>query len=447
MILKASQRAGAAQLATHLLRTDENDHVEIHELKGFMADDLAGALREIQAIAKGTRCRQFLFSLSLNPPEKETVSDRDFRAAIRAVEQQLELTGQPRAIVFHEKEGRRHAHCVWSRIDNAKMKAINLPHFKRKLQDVSRELYIQHNWRMPDGLIDRRQTDPLNFNRAEAQQAKRHDLNPKEIKALFQKCWAASDTAEAFRTALAENGFLLARGDRRGVVAIDRRGEIYSVARMTGQKTKAVKDRLGDPKQFPTIDKAKAQIAKQMTPEVQNKIDRSEAKWRQGLEAFQKKRKELVARQRTERDALRRQQEARWEKENQARTAKLRTGLMGLWDRLTGRYRRVKRQNEREAIAAYRRDQAEKQKLVQMHLAQRRDLQQQRHQTSDARQSPLKASWNDSRGCEPRPKDDPRTDQRQSPRQESVRQTKPAIDIGNRRGSDRRRGKTRRIEN
>ena len=38
MILKASQRGGARQLAIHLLRTDENDHVELHELRGFMAD-------------------------------------------------------------------------------------------------------------------------------------------------------------------------------------------------------------------------------------------------------------------------------------------------------------------------------------------------------------------------------------------------------------------------
>lgn len=112
MILKGSQRAGATPLAAHLLRVDENDHVEVHELRGFVANDLHGALKEAYAVSKGTRCRQFLFSLSLNPPQTANVSEKDFRNAIRAVEQQLGLTGQPRAIVFHEKEGRRHAHCV-----------------------------------------------------------------------------------------------------------------------------------------------------------------------------------------------------------------------------------------------------------------------------------------------------------------------------------------------
>jgi hypothetical protein len=40
-----------------------------------------------------------------------------FEAAIDMAEQRLGLDGHPRAIVFHEKEGRRHAHAVWSRID------------------------------------------------------------------------------------------------------------------------------------------------------------------------------------------------------------------------------------------------------------------------------------------------------------------------------------------
>lgn len=140
MILKASQRAGAKALAVHLLRTDENEHVEVHELRGFVSDNLTGALREAQAMAEGTRCKQFMFSLSLNPPQNADASDRDFRQAIKMVERELGLVGQPRAIVFHEKEGRRHAHCVWSRINTDQMKAINLPHFKRKLRETSREL-------------------------------------------------------------------------------------------------------------------------------------------------------------------------------------------------------------------------------------------------------------------------------------------------------------------
>lgn len=65
MILKGSQRGGAAQLAAHLLNQKDNDHITVQELRGFMAGDLHGALSEAHAIAKcGTRCKQYLFSLS-----------------------------------------------------------------------------------------------------------------------------------------------------------------------------------------------------------------------------------------------------------------------------------------------------------------------------------------------------------------------------------------------
>lgn len=125
MILKGSQRGGAGQLARHLLKA-ENEHVEVHEIRGFMADDLTGALREAEATSKGTRCKQYLFSLSLNPPQKETARVEDFEMALNTIEQRLGLSGQPRVVVFHEKEGRRHAHAVWSRIDTEKMTAIPL---------------------------------------------------------------------------------------------------------------------------------------------------------------------------------------------------------------------------------------------------------------------------------------------------------------------------------
>lgn len=127
MILVGNQRGGARDLARHLLK-DENDHVDVHEIRGFASETLDGAFNEAYAISQGTRCKQFLFSLSLNPPETERVSTEAFERAIEQAETRLGLTGQPRAVVFHEKEGRRHAHAVWSRIKAEEMKAIQLSH-------------------------------------------------------------------------------------------------------------------------------------------------------------------------------------------------------------------------------------------------------------------------------------------------------------------------------
>ncbi|KEO54748.1 relaxase/mobilization nuclease domain-containing protein, partial [Thioclava indica] len=188
MILKGSQRGNAAKLAAHLMNGRDNEHVELHDLRGFMSEeDLHGALKESEAIAKGTRCQQHLFSLSLNPPQDANVDTATFEAAVEMAEQKLGLSGQPRAVVFHEKEGRRHAHAVWSRIDTDTMTARQLPFTKRRLMDLSQELYLQHGWDMPKGMIDRAAKNPLTFTRDEWQQAQRTKQDPKIVKALFKE--------------------------------------------------------------------------------------------------------------------------------------------------------------------------------------------------------------------------------------------------------------------
>ena len=109
MIFKASKRSGSRQLGSHLLKTEENEHVEIHEVSGFISDTVMGAMNEAYAAARGTKCKQYLFSMSLSPPAHESVRVEVFEKVIGDIEDRLGLTGQPRVIVFHEKEGRRHA--------------------------------------------------------------------------------------------------------------------------------------------------------------------------------------------------------------------------------------------------------------------------------------------------------------------------------------------------
>ena len=264
MILKAKERGDAGQLARYLLAMRDNEHVELHEVSGFASDDLIEAFSEADAIAKGTRCKNYLFSMSLNPPEGADVPAKVFEQAADQIGKKLGLDNQPRAIVFHEKDGRRHAHVVWSRIDSERMRAINLPHYKSKLKDVSRELYLEHGWDIPRGLQDRRLRDPLNFSREEWQQAKRVGLDPREIKSVFRQCWESSDNRASFEQALKERGFWLARGDRRGFVAVDYLGEVYSLSRYTGVKAKELEARLGDRDQLTSVDVVKAEIAKGM---------------------------------------------------------------------------------------------------------------------------------------------------------------------------------------
>lgn len=373
MILVGSQRGGARDLARHLMK-DENEHIELHELRGFCANNLMDALSEAYAVSQGTRCRKFLYSLSLNPPPGEAVSTADFEAAIEKAEDRLGLNGQPRAIVFHEKEGRRHAHAVWSRIDTAEMKAVQLSYDRRRLMALSRELFIEKDWRMPEGLAREGSSDPRNFTLAEWQQAKRIGKDPRAAKAAIQDAWAISDSRSAFTLALEERGFRLARGDRRGFVAVDVHGEVYSIPRMAGIKTKAARERLGNESELVSVDEAKAQMAREMLPAFARMAAEMKAQGRQARRDYERRRLGMAERQRAERLALHEAIEKRRIEESRQRQSRFRKGLQGLWDRLRGEYGRVQRRNEREAEAAQIRDRRQRDELIQRHLRERRHL-------------------------------------------------------------------------
>jgi hypothetical protein len=376
MILVGNPRGGGRDLAQHLMKT-ENERVEVAQLRGFIADNLDGAFRETYAISRGTRCQQYLFSLSLNPPKDAAVEDEAFFQAADRAEAKLDLTGQPRALVFHEKRGddgqlRRHAHVVWSRIDVEEMKAIPLPHSKRKLQDVTRDLYLEHGWQMPRGLSKTGERDPRNFTLEQWQQAKRIKEDPREIKRAFADAWAVSDSKAAFAHALQERGYWLARGDKRGYVAVDHRGEVYAVAKWADVKTAAVRERLGDMDALPSVADTKIEIARVM----RNKMEEFQREVAGREEREKRDAQERRAALKATQEAERREREAaaqrRSQEEERARQARLRTGLAGLWDRIRGERKRVLERNRLEAEAARERDQTERQQLTAAQLAQRR---------------------------------------------------------------------------
>lgn len=375
MILKGSQRAGGAQLAAHLMNARDNDHVRVGELRGFSSDDLHGAFKEVHAIASGTRCKQYLFSLSLNPPKGAEVSEGDFERAADAAEQALGLDGQPRAIVYHEKEGRRHAHVVWSRIDPYAMRAVNLAHFKNKLTALSRDLYLEHGWQLPNGLRPDGARNPLNFTLEEWQCAKRQGVDPREIKQVFRDAWNRADSQRAFAHALAEYGYFLAKGDRRGFVAVDLQGEAYSVARWASVKTKDIQVKLGVPDNLPSVDAVVKDLSGRVTAQLRTFI--ADVKARQAAERapLDQRRDELRALHRAQRARLAAKQAERWTQETETRATRLRTGLAGLWDTFTGKANAIKEQNRLEAYDGLRRDQRQRDALIAEQSRERRALQ------------------------------------------------------------------------
>jgi hypothetical protein len=149
----ASQRGGGQDLATHLQNACDNESVEVAQIRGAIADDLHGAFKEWQAQAETlTHCRKYLYSLSINPDPRQGPLTRDqYMDYIARTEEMLGLTGQPRAVVFHNKYGREHCHVVWSRIDASQQKAVHLAFDHEKLMRVTRSFARDHGLTLPAG--------------------------------------------------------------------------------------------------------------------------------------------------------------------------------------------------------------------------------------------------------------------------------------------------------
>ena len=175
----------------------------------------------------------------------------------------MELTGQPRAVVAHVKEGRAHVHIAWSRIDGETLRAIpdSFNYLRHEL--VARELEDEFGHRRVQGAHigkngDRPDRTP---SHAEMQQAGRSGLDPRQAKAQLTEIWNRTDSGKAFCAAAEEQGWAMARGDRRDFVLVDLTGEPHSLARrIDGAKAKEIRARMGDvdAASLPSVEEAKA---------------------------------------------------------------------------------------------------------------------------------------------------------------------------------------------
>lgn len=217
--------------------------------------------------------------------------------------------------------------------------------------------------------------NPLNFTYMEYLQAKRKGVDPKFIKETIQDCWAVSDSRMAFASALEERGYYLAKGDKRGHVVVDWRGDVFAVSCMLGLKAKQVSQKLGDPVELPSVSETTARISKNFSNKLKNYSDEISEKHKTDTETLNLRKQELIARHRQERGELKKRHELRWVSETKSRSSRLPNGLKALWFRITGKYNTIQQQNEAEALANKKRDKDELQSLINKQLVERRELQ------------------------------------------------------------------------
>ena len=267
MIIKGKSRAGPQQLAMHLGNAEKNERVSLIETRGTVAQDLRGALVEMNAYAIGTRCEKSLYHAAISPAPPHRLADEQRTEAVDALEARLGLDGHARVIVVHEKLGRQHIHVVWSRIDLEKMRSVSDSHNYRKHEEVARDLErrfghdrVQGAHHERDG-VERPDRTP---SHAELQQQERTGITGKVVKEEVTAAFRASDGAVAFQAALEERGYLLAHGDRRDYVIIDRKGGVHSLARrIDGMKAAALREFMAamNPESVPNIEHAREIIA------------------------------------------------------------------------------------------------------------------------------------------------------------------------------------------
>ena len=234
MIIKGKSRAGPAALAVHLGNAEKNERVSLLETRGTVAQDLRGALVEMAAYAAGTRCEKPLYHAAMSPEPPHRLTPEQRTEAIDALEEKLGLEGHARLVVMHEKLGREHIHVVWSRIDLENMRSVSDSHNYRKHEEVARDLERRFGHDRVQGAhheregVERPDRTP---SRAELRQEERTGITGKQVKEEVTAAFEASDGPKAFQTALEDRGYLLAKGDRRDFVIVDRAGGVHSLAR------------------------------------------------------------------------------------------------------------------------------------------------------------------------------------------------------------------------
>lgn len=282
MILKSSERANATSLANHLTNANDNERVAILASRDLVrGDDVHRALAEMDAISKGTNCTRHLHHAMMNPAQ--ALSEDQWAQAWAAYEQEFGLEDQPFIEVEHHKEGRTHRHRVYDRITE-QLKAVEFSYSKMRNEKVARILEHEFGHDMTVGkhnkaVMARLREDGLNQvadwmqhgkaheqerpvaakDHADHQIEKRTGLSKAEAEQTIRQCWNASDSGKSLKTALEQEGLMLARGNRRDFVVVDSAGAPHSLGRRVGEKAKVVKQRMADlaPDTLPDVAQAR----------------------------------------------------------------------------------------------------------------------------------------------------------------------------------------------
>lgn len=245
MIIKGGAGGNAKWWGDHLTNDQKNTRVEIKEMRGVLSQDLHKALYEMRGVAEGSRCGpNFLYQANINPEHDEHLTEDQWREAFDTLEKNLGLEGHSRVIVEHEKNGRVHRHCIWNRVDAETMQATNMWGNYKVHVATARELESRFDLSpTPNPAREREPAPELWEHRA----AERSGIDRAAVTEEITAAWRRADNGHAFKAAIEERGYILAKGDRRDFCIIDHAGDVHSLAkRLDGVRVAEVRAFMSD---------------------------------------------------------------------------------------------------------------------------------------------------------------------------------------------------------
>jgi hypothetical protein len=281
MIAKGSSRSGPKQLATYLMRVDRYDTGEPAELielrspwvvengsREHAARQLIETFRDWQALSEGTQGDYGLYHAQISPAPKYAtgMTPEQWKRAADILGEELGLHDQPRALVLHAgKDDRPHLHVVWSRTDIDEMKLRSDSFNYQAHERASHRMELEFGQEFVPGKHAKRDREKQaefpreEYSQDEDQQAKRAGQSVADRKAEIAALRAAADNGQAFKAALEEAGYLLAKGDR-GYIIVDSAGDHSVLSRNLGMKKKEVEAFMAGVEldKLPTIKEAQA---------------------------------------------------------------------------------------------------------------------------------------------------------------------------------------------
>lgn len=269
MIIKGKARGSASQLASYLLRLGTNERIEILEHLSPHAT-LSETFRDWEFLAQGTNGVKSVYHAQINPAAEYRMTPEQWLRSVEVLEKELGYTGQPRAIVLHQKPDkdgidREHIHVVWQRtdIDSMTLKTDSQNYAAHERASLALEREFGHEI-VPGKHEKRDRQKQPEFPRADAthaekQQAERTGIDLKQFREHIKDLYKQSDTGQAFKAAVESEGLILAAGDR-GYAVIDEHGTIHNLARCTKDKTPIINQFMTDVPldTLPTVEEAKA---------------------------------------------------------------------------------------------------------------------------------------------------------------------------------------------